>query len=103
MSEMRKEFEVWAKDRAIKANYQYMEGLLYRLSSGDYSVTWVDVAFEAWQASRAALVVELPNKITEENRLQSGHVLPEVASYDEAIDDCADAIRESGITVKGED
>lgn len=52
-----------------------------------------------WKKSRAALVLELPHKCGHLNT-HNGHVIPEAASYDEAIDDCADAIRAAGITVK---
>lgn len=55
MEQMRSDFESWCTDRAIKSNYQYMVGLFERLSNGDYAVTWVDMAWEGWQASRAAI------------------------------------------------
>lgn len=54
----RERFEIWCNERAIKSNYQYMAGLFYRLSNGDYSVTWVDMAWEGWQASRAAIEIK---------------------------------------------
>lgn len=54
----------------------------------------------AWQASRAALVVELPPTISHCNTLGSGFVMPEAASYDEAIEDCREALTKAGVTVK---
>ncbi|SFN77837.1 hypothetical protein SAMN05216516_12111 [Izhakiella capsodis] len=55
--------------------------------------------WQIWQASRAAVIVDIPSKIGEWNTV-NGYVLPEAESYDEAIDDCAYAIREAGISVK---
>lgn len=60
------------------------------------------VAWEVWQASRAAIEVELPEKISPHNTNESGYVIGQAAMYDEAIDDCAEAIRAIGISIKGE-
>ena len=51
-------------------------------------------AKDAWQASRAAIEIELPDKVMVEVEFDIGH--------NWAIDYCADAIRAAGITVKGE-
>lgn len=55
--------------------------------------------WKTWQASRAALKVELPEKIGPHNMV-GRHVLPEAAGYDDAIDDCREAIQQAGIEVK---
>lgn len=49
---------------------------------------------------RLAVKVELPSKISEFNKTGNGFVLPEASNYDEAIDDCAKAIRAAGFQVK---
>lgn len=54
--------------------------------------------WQAWQASRAALRVELPEKIGPHNMV-GRHVLPEAAGYDDAIDDCREALQQAGIEV----
>lgn len=54
----------------------------------------------AWQASRSAIEVELPEKISEHNRNENGYVLPHASSYDEAIDDCAEGVIAAGIGIK---
>lgn len=59
---------------------------------------WTD-KWETWQASRAALKVELPEKIGPHNMI-GRHVLPEAAGYDDAIDDCREALQQAGIEVK---
>ena len=67
----------------------------------DWSVQPMWMAFKfAWKASRAALVVELPPTISHCNTLESGFVMPEAASYDEAIEDCREALTKVGVTVK---
>ena len=51
-------------------------------------------AKDAWQASRAAIEIELPDKVMVEDEFDIGHNC--------AIDYCADAIRAAGLTVKGD-
>lgn len=58
--------------------------------------------WDVWQASRAAIEVELPEKISPLNTNESGYVTGQAAMYDEAIDDCAEAIMAIGISIKGE-
>ncbi len=87
----RERFEIWCNERAIKSNYQYMAGLFYRLSNGDYSVTWVDMAWEVWQASRAAIEIELPNQFPGEYYLDR-----DVIYADELIEE----LEQAGLKVK---
>lgn len=53
-----------------------------------------DMLFTAWQASRAAIEIDLPDKVMVEDEFDIGH--------NWAIDYCADAIRSAGLTVKGD-
>lgn len=88
MDKMREEFEKW-----------FLEG--NRLDSlvkkdGRYIYAPQQFMWEAWQASRRALVVEMPKQ---------GEV---TGSYDTeafwvAVERCEDAIRAAGITVKGDE
>ncbi|CAI8970139.1 hypothetical protein [Pseudomonas soli] len=54
----------------------------------------------AWQASREAVVVELPPKISAHNTTEGGFIRPEAEHYDEAIDDCREAIEAQGLKVE---
>ena len=56
-------------------------------------------AWWAWQASREAVVVELPAKISAHNTTEGGFVRPEAEHYDEAVDDCREAIEAQGLKV----
>ena len=53
-----------------------------------------DMLFTAWQASRAAIEIELPDKVMVEDDFDNGHNC--------AIDYCADAIHSAGLTLKGD-
>lgn len=55
---------------------------------------------KGWQASREAVVVELPPKISAHNTSEGGFVRPEAEHYDEAIDDCREAIEAQGLKVE---
>lgn len=67
MPDIREEFEaaIFAEvneQRAAEGEFvlQHPEGLLARDDDGSYLIRWVKSAWWAWQASRAALRVELP-------------------------------------------
>lgn len=52
------------------------------------------IAWSSWQASRAAVEIELDDKVMVEDEFDKGHNC--------AIDYCAEAIRAAGLKVKGE-
>ena len=54
---------------------------------------------KGWQASREAVVVDLPPKISAHNTTEGGFVRPEAEHYDEAIGDCREAIEAQGLKV----
>ena len=73
MDKMREEFEVWASEffglrfdgmTFSKDDFDTMER--YHCISDDYGAFVVTGMFYAWQASRAALCVELPDNINGE-------------------------------------
>ena len=79
MSEkMREEFESWAISCHMCT---YLDGVEYRHQSTEW-------AWKAWQASRAALVVELP-----------GAIWCSLA-YHEAINDVKEALDDAGVVYK---
>ncbi|EIU3489451.1 hypothetical protein AVM47_015615 [Pseudomonas aeruginosa] len=90
MPDMREEFEAWHH-----AEFGYcVPEEEDPLAIGECAKRW-----RIWRASRAALKVELPEKIGPHNMV-GRHVLPEAAGYDDAIDDCREAIQQAGIEVK---
>lgn len=86
----RDEFEAWATRKAVECSYAYMSYLLSRHpETGDYNTTWVDSAWMGWQASREAIVIELPEHFEYDN---PGEAFP-------AIKDCRTAIEAAGLKV----
>lgn len=64
---------------------------IYHGTSCSEALFWL---WRGWQASRAAIEIELPDKVMVEDEFDNGHNC--------AINYCADAIRAAGLTVKGE-
>lgn len=92
---MRDEFEVWVKKRAISGPFGFHPQLLNRckLDPDRYAVSWVDSAFEGWQASRECLVID-----TRPIRIEAdGHVEAGVESVFYAA---IDAIHAAGVKTK---
>lgn len=86
---IREQFESWVVEEAKRRDYKFMDNVLKRDPSGEYSTTWVDMAWMGWEASRASLVVELPEKWGEYTEAGS-------AACD-AIDSCREALDSLGI------
>ena len=86
MKSSREQFEEWFSDGIN-------EGMKVS-ASGGYENLITQTAWMAWQASRAAIEIELPDKVMVEDEFDNGHNC--------AIDYCANAIRAAGLTVKGD-
>ena len=82
---MREEFEAWS------ANHYLLGECVTDLEDDEYFDPEMQYAWESWQASRAALVVELP---------RSGCY----AGYDNAVmmeaDEVRDALTDAGVSYK---
>ena len=90
MDNSREEFENWAEEAgALPWGYLKRQ----RNPSGGYSVQIYTYMWAAWQASRKALVLEMPTQESYDDPL---------SAY-QAIADCAERIRAAGITVKGDE
>ena len=85
MSEkMREEFELWAISCHMCT---YLDGVEYRHQSTEW-------AWMAWQASRAALVVELPDE-------KKGRYLDSYQEgWNDAISSCEQRIEDCGVSYK---
>lgn len=83
MKSSREQFERWFGDNFDRPYY-----------SDDEREDLKVYTFLAWRASRAAIEIELPDKVMVEDEFDIGH--------NWAIDYCADAIHAAGLTVKGE-
>lgn len=65
-------------------------------SGDDYELPVPNGAWWAWQASRTAVVVELPA----ERRIRHMPTPDENSSYNEALENCRDAIEAQGVKCK---
>lgn len=63
---------------------------------------YVDTLWRTWQASRAAVEIELPNGVTTREALDAGYTCDYAAGMDDGIEGCEDAILAAGLKVKGE-
>ncbi|HDQ4479372.1 TPA: hypothetical protein ACRMT7_006035 [Pseudomonas aeruginosa] len=90
MPDKRDEFEAWLlREHGLESEWQ--EG---RNCFKDYPA---HLAFKAWQASRAALRVELPEKM-EPTRNIYGNLI--IGSYNAVLDAVKEALQQAGIEVK---
>ena len=91
MSEkMREDFEEWFSEYSLPCEGDWFK----RDSCGDYDSPSTYYAWMGWQASRAALVVELPPEIEERfiDSYQEG--------WNDAIDSCRARFESAGATCK---
>ncbi|HHM6005611.1 TPA: hypothetical protein ACRNK3_004287 [Pseudomonas aeruginosa] len=96
---MREEFEAWATNRCVSI-MKAPEAMMFfggrRVPAGCYIMADTELAWEAWQASRAALRVELPAK-----RSYSMYATKhECHAFNDAIEKVKEALRQAGIEVK---
>ncbi|GAB50250.1 hypothetical protein [Atlantibacter hermannii] len=95
MEESRKQFEAW-----ITEWWPQVKGNICR--DGDsYSNHFMNYAWEGWQASRAAIEIELP-KYHDYTNQDTTRAQAEKSAYNSGVYDSADAIRAAGLTVKGD-
>ncbi|HHU0640969.1 TPA: hypothetical protein ACT91U_001780 [Enterobacter hormaechei subsp. steigerwaltii] len=85
MDESRKAFEQWFQSKH-KCTLETMKVMQIK----------VELAWEAWQASRAAIEIDLPEATAYWNGTEGNEVL----NHRQLIADTADAIRAAGIKVK---
>ena len=96
MSEkVREEFEEWCDDNGFASDrYELRDlGEKYKHLCGEYVIPDSRIMWMAWQASRAALVVELPQK----PYCAQGIAYPD---YSDALNDCREAIESVGVKCK---
>ncbi len=85
MDKLREEFEQWRNNKMAMCFYSQPKSQKETI----YHASWL-----AWQASRASIVVELPE-------YRSAEVY-QSAGYNEALDDCDSTLRSIGLSIKGE-
>ncbi|EEV9969611.1 hypothetical protein ACSA9R_000496 [Escherichia coli] len=88
MDDSRKQFEEWFKNK-------------YHVSSDVMKIMHikVEIAWEAWQASRAAIEIECPGK-REREAFSTDFEDGVTFGYNDAISECEGLIRAAGVKVK---
>ena len=62
VEKMREEFEAWARDsEEFDDGEDPFDWICYVTPHGDYYSSSLELAWKSWQASRSALVIELPS------------------------------------------
>ena len=90
---MREEFEAYYNDEILFLDGQYV---MAGTNSCVGHARVKQIAWQAWQASRQAIEVELPESATVENEWDDYEI-----GYNNGIESTADAIRAAGIRIKG--
>lgn len=98
MGESRKQFEAWLMEK-----FGYREDYLdYWRGDGDFKHHPVLRArFEGWQASRAAIEIELPDELTIEDCIEKDIDVCRATQFNLGMGKLEQAIRAAGIKVKG--
>lgn len=100
MDESRKQFEEWYASSWRLRDDELRQELAVE-NNGDYIYSSAYNSWQAWQASRAAIDIELPvkNDISDDD-----YPIPDLVDWDDGrnagIQECAEAIRAAGIKVK---
>jgi len=97
--QMRVEFEAWA----IKAKCQHgVPYFVMKDDSGMYIDHGANIAWQAWQASRAALVVNLPISVCRTHVFELPHTNEVGMEHDEyyEIDDVKKSLEAAGVSYK---
>ncbi|WP_319101031.1 hypothetical protein [Pseudomonas aeruginosa] len=95
MPDMREEFEAWV----TKAMSGYADLRKSNDPNLDYDDVDVDFAYQAWQASRAALRVELPERRDPLNSTGDDEN-PRSAGFNDCLERVTEALQQAGIEVK---
>ncbi len=92
----REQFEAWASNQYT---FDPIESILLRIGPDKeiYHLKVIQRLWEAWQASREALEIEIP-----ENKLLSSSILKPNAVYGLKRKEIIEYVRAAGIKVKGE-
>jgi len=97
-NKMREQFEAWADSEGYVMDCVWGGDGNHGYEDEDTQYAWGLFQF-AWQASRDAVLVELPPKISAHNTSEGAFVRPEAEHYDEAIDECRKAIEAQALKV----
>ncbi|MFK1121672.1 hypothetical protein ACIUXL_24390 [Pseudomonas aeruginosa] len=92
MPDMREEFEAWATKHRMPI---HRDGVVT-----DYAARCTDECWQAWQASRAALRVELPERAVLPEYTEHRLLYCERTGFNDCLERVKEALQQAGIEVK---
>ena len=97
----REQFEVWASNQYP---FDPIESILLRIGPDKerYHLKVIQRLWEAWQASREAVEVELPEEMKAREALDKGFMCDYAAGVTDTVVQMRENLRAAGIKVKGE-
>lgn len=102
MPDMREEFEAWATNRCVSIT-KAPEAMMFfggrRVPAGCYIMADTELAWEAWQASRAALRVELPERAVLPEYTEHRLLYCERTGFNDCLERVTEALQQAGIEV----
>ncbi|MHA3345197.1 hypothetical protein [Yersinia pseudotuberculosis] len=94
ITKSREEFEAWAEKNGYRMDL---------IPNSDiYSYSSTRCSWEAWQAARESIVVDIPEEMTCREALEQGHTSDYANGFTAAIIQCYAVVRTAGIRIKGE-
>lgn len=97
IEKMREEFETFAVTHVSLKQYSFDK---YPADGDEYDAIPLQAAWDAWQASRESLVIELPDA-DEPGYHSPGHPNQHCAiGFNHSLDQCREAIHEAGVKTK---
>ncbi|MFW4762689.1 hypothetical protein [Pseudomonas paraeruginosa] len=97
MHDMREEFEAWASSHFVDVG---SGNPLKKGPNGHYGFYVVATAWKAWQASRAALKVELPERAVLPEYTEHRLLYCERTGFNDCLERVTEALQQAGIEVK---
>ncbi|AEX55910.1 hypothetical protein [Pseudomonas aeruginosa] len=96
MHDMREEFEAWASSHFVDVG---SGNPLKKGPNGHYGFYVVATAWKAWQASRAALKVELPERAVLPEYTEHRLLYCERTGFNDCLERVKEALQQAGIEV----
>ncbi|MBH3791165.1 hypothetical protein I5L97_27815 [Pseudomonas aeruginosa] len=96
MPDMREEFEAWASSHFVDVG---SGNPLKKGPNGHYGFYVVATAWKAWQASRAALKVELPERAVLPEYTEHRLLYCERTGFNDCLERVKEALQQAGIEV----
>ncbi|WP_225037456.1 hypothetical protein [Pseudomonas aeruginosa] len=97
MPDIREEFEAWASSHFVDVG---SGNPLKKGPNGNYGFYVVATAWKAWQASRAALRVELPERAALPEYTEHRLLYCERTGFNDCLERVTEALQQAGIEVK---